>query len=114
VIDGNYSAVRDLVWGAADTVVILAYRRLTVMRRVIARSLSRMITRRPLWNGNRESLSSLLSRNPEENIVLWSWTTHQKNLDRYLEAVSDPEWAHLRFVRFTHPHQSTDFLNAPA
>jgi len=80
------------------------------MRRVIARSLLRMITRRQLWNGNRERLSSLLSRDPKENIVLWSWTTHQKNLDSYLAAVSDPAWAHIRFVRFSHPRQCKDFL----
>jgi hypothetical protein len=72
-----------------------------------------MITRRELWSGNRERLSSLLSRDPEENIVLWSWTQYQKNLDRYLAAVLDPAWTHLRFLRFSDPAESEDFLTSP-
>jgi adenylate kinase family enzyme len=41
VVDGNYSAVRDLVWDQADTVVWLDLPRRLVMRRVILRTLRR-------------------------------------------------------------------------
>jgi len=38
VVDGNYSAVRELVWARADTVVWLDPPRLRVMRRIIWRT----------------------------------------------------------------------------
>jgi adenylate kinase family enzyme len=103
VVDGNYSVVRDLVWGRADTVVWLDLSRPVVMRRVVARTLRRMLLRVELWNGNRERLANLVRRDPEENIVLWAWTTHPKNRRRYLDAMEDPTWAHLRFVRLRSP-----------
>src|SRR5207249_5085245 len=54
VIDGNYAAVRDLVLARATTVAWLDYSRARIMTQVIRRSVSRAITRRELWNGNRE------------------------------------------------------------
>jgi adenylate kinase family enzyme len=110
VADGNYSKVRDLVWETADTVVVLAYTRALVTRRVVARTFVRMWRRQELWNGNRERWRNLLSLNPERNIILWSWHTYNKNHQRYLEAVSDPEFAHLKFHRFVHPQEADEFL----
>jgi hypothetical protein len=66
VVDGNYSAVRDLVWERADTVVWINLSRAVVMRRVLARTLRRVVTREELWNGNREPLSNLYKWDPME------------------------------------------------
>ncbi len=99
VIDGNYSAVRPLVWARADTVVWLDPPRWVAMRRVVWRSLSRGVTRRELWNGNRESLRNLLSRDPERNIVLWAWRKYASNRTLFRAAGEDPAFAHLTFVR---------------
>ncbi|MEX2623309.1 MAG: AAA family ATPase [Acidimicrobiia bacterium] len=110
VVDGNYSTVRDIVWGAADTIVALAYARGLVMRRVVSRTFGRMWRRQELWNGNRERWTNLLSLDPEQNIILWSWHTYDKNHGRYLDALSDPQWAHLKFYRFVHPAEAADFL----
>ena len=112
VADGNYSKVRDLVWRAADTVVVLAYPRGLIMRQLVARTFGRMWRRQELWNGNRERWANLLSLNPEQNIILWSWTTYDKNHKRYLEASSDPEFAHLNFHRFVHPDEAAEFLSS--
>jgi adenylate kinase family enzyme len=99
VIDGNYSAARSAVWARADTVVWLDPPRRTVMRRVLWRTLRRGVTRRELWNGNRESLRNLLSRDPNVNIALWAWRNHSRSRDRYRAAALDPLYAHLHFVR---------------
>ena len=64
VVDGNYSIVQDLVWRRADTVVWLDPPRSQVMRRIIRRTLRRVISRAELWNGNRESWSNLLRADP--------------------------------------------------
>jgi len=76
VIDGNYSSVQDIVWGRADAVVWLDPPRLTATGRVLRRTLRRVGRGEELWNGNREHWTSLLSRDPEQNIVLWSWVKH--------------------------------------
>ena len=76
VIDGNYSAVQDLVWARADTVVWLDPSRARVMRQLVRRTLRRMARRTELWNGNRESWSNLFRADPEESILRWAWTQH--------------------------------------
>ena len=70
VIDGNYSSrVQPIVWARADTVVWLDPPRLTVMRRVIGRTVRRAVTRQELWNGNREPLINFFSLVPEKSII---------------------------------------------
>ncbi len=112
VIDGNYSEVRDLVWGAADLVIFLDYPRSVIMSRVIRRSLGRAAVRRQLWNGNRESFKKLLSKDPEENIVRWASAAVDTLHQRYVTAMTDPGWSRLAFVRFTDPSQAAAFLTA--
>ena len=99
VIDGNYSAVQPLVWARADTVVWVDPPRAVVMRRLLWRTLRRGISRQELWNGNRESLRNLLSRDPDRNILLWAWTSHAKYRVRYTAAAADPAHRSLTFVR---------------
>jgi adenylate kinase family enzyme len=110
VMDGNYSAVRPIVWARADTVVWLDLPRRTVMRQVVWRTLRRGVTRQELWNGNRESLRNFLTWAPEESIISWAWHNHGKYRDRYGAAAADPANAHLTFVRLTSRRDITRFL----
>lgn len=100
VVDGNYSAVReDMVWPRADAVIWLDLPRREVMRQVARRTARRVLLRQELWNGNRESLRNVFSRDPDRSIVMWAWAQHSTYHDRYLAAASDPRWAHLEFIR---------------
>jgi adenylate kinase family enzyme len=101
VIDGNYSAVRLLIWARADTVVWLDLPRRLVMRRIIWRTVSRVISRAELWNGNREPWGNLVRRDPQTSIIAWAWHHHAIYQERYAAAARDPAWAHLRFIRLT-------------
>jgi adenylate kinase family enzyme len=101
VIDGNYSAVRALVWARADTVVWLDLPRRTVMRQIVWRTLRRAVTREELWNGNREPLRNFLTWAPEESVISWAWHNHAKYRDRYGAAAADPANGDLTFVRLT-------------
>jgi adenylate kinase family enzyme len=95
IIDGNYTMVRDLVWARATAVVWLDLPRALVMAQVIGRSVSRAVTRRELWNGNRENpLHWLHSDHP----IRWSWSTHARRRAEYLEAMQ-PHWVRLRARR---------------
>ena len=60
VADGNYSKVRDLVWGSADLLVWLDYALPVIMGRLVSRTLRRLITREVLWNDNRENWRAAL------------------------------------------------------
>ena len=110
VMDGNYSAVRALVWARADTVVWLDLPRRTVMRQVVGRTLRRVVTRQELWNGNRESLRNFLTWAPEKSIISWAWHNHAKYRQRYGAAAADPANAHLTFIRLTSRRAITRFL----
>jgi adenylate kinase family enzyme len=103
VVDGNYSAVRDLVWARADTVVWLDLPRHRIMRQLIVRTLRRMLTRAELWNGNTEQLRNLFRLDPNESILRWAWTQHGTYVERYGAAARDPEFQHLRFIRVSSP-----------
>ena len=79
VIEGNYSAVRDLVWASCDLAVVHDLPRWVTTTRVLRRSWRRVLQREELWNANTESLSALVSFDPERNPVLWSWMAHAQN-----------------------------------
>jgi adenylate kinase family enzyme len=110
VIDGNYSVVRDLVWGRADTVVWLDLPRRLVMWRVIVRTVRRAVTREHLWNGNREPLTNFYRWDPEQNIIRWAWVRYATYVERYEAAMQDPAYDRLRFVRLRTPHDVDRFL----
>ena len=107
VVDGNYSATRDLVWGRADTVVWLDFPFVTVMWRVIARTLRRSLRGEVLWSGNRESLRLALSR---DSIILWAMTTYWRRRRDYPRLFRD--YPDVRFVRLRSPTEGRRFLEA--
>ena len=112
VIDGNYSAVRDLVWARADTVVWLDLPKRTVMRRVIWRTLRRAVGRVELWNGNRERWRNFFTWDDQESVIAWAWHTHDSRRERYATALADPAAGHLRVVRLRSPRAVRRFLSA--
>jgi adenylate kinase family enzyme len=99
VIDGNYSAVRDLVWARADTVIYFDLARRLVMWQLALRTVRRVVTGVELWNGNREPITGVFRRDPDRSILRWAWTQHRTYQARYTEAARDASYAHLSFVR---------------
>ena len=111
VVDGNYrQVVRPLVWNAADTVIWLDPPRYRAMWLVFTRTLGRAVSRRELWNGNRESFRNLIRRNPEENLLLWTWIHHGRYRREYSAAMSDSRYDSVRFIRLGSRQASTRFL----
>lgn len=100
VIDGNYSAVRDLVWTAADTVVWIDLPRWRTMASLLRRTARRAVGRTELWNGNRERLENWTHWwDPERSLFAWAWTRHGVYRAEYAAAMGALEWSHLRFLR---------------
>jgi adenylate kinase family enzyme len=99
VVDGNYSAVQDLVWQRADTVVWLDPPRRRVMRQLIWRTVRRAVTHAELWNGNREEWRGIFRADPTKSVIAWAWSRHRAVRERYSSAQADPANAHLTFIR---------------
>jgi adenylate kinase family enzyme len=114
VIDGNYTAVRPLVWARADTVVWLDPPRWVVMRQIVWRTLRRAVRRTELWNGNRERWQNLFRWDPQESVISWAWHKHAVYQERYRAAAADPAWAHVRFVRVTSRRDIAGLLDRAA
>ena len=110
VVDGNYSAVHEVVWRKADTVVWSDLPYVTVLGRTIRRTVRRTVTRQELWNGNREPFSNLWSLNPEKSTIAWAVTRHKVYRQRYSAAGHDRRWDHLQFVRLRSQADADAFL----
>jgi adenylate kinase family enzyme len=95
VVDGNYSMIRDILWPRATDIVWLNMGRMTVFSRVLKRTLRRCLMREKLWAGNTESLRKALFSH--DSILLWSLTTHGRNVAKYTRLRQDPAFAHLRW-----------------
>ena len=110
VVDGNYSSVRDLITPKADTVVWLRYRRALVMRRLVQRSVRRVISGRTLWNGNTERWSDLVDVRDPEHLIRWSWNSFPRLAERYGQEQADEALGHLSWVVLNSPADTERFL----
>ena len=110
VVDGNYSVVRDLVWGNATTLVWLNYPFSLVFPRAVRRTFRRIITQELLFAGNRESLAIT----DPEWIPWWVLRSFWRRRREYPLLFRQPEFAHLQVLEFTRPAQAERFLRACA
>jgi adenylate kinase family enzyme len=97
IADGNYSRIRDLVFGRADTVVWLDLPLRTCLWRTVRRTVRRARAGEVLWGTNRERWSGLVG---PKSLTWWVITTHgrrrRENEQRFTEAM----YAHLQVHRF--------------
>ena len=88
VLDGNYSAARDITLPLADTVVWLHLPFRVVYPRLARRTVVRSFQHAELWNGNRETLrQTFFSR---DSMLLWgisSWRTSIANTRKDLATI---------------------------
>lgn len=108
VMHGNYNKVRDLTWKNTEVLIWLDYPKAIVMYRVIKRSLKRIFTQEELWAGNRESIKKTFFS--KQSIILWSWQTYSTRKDQYLKFMQDPDFKHIKVIRFKTPKEAQKFL----
>lgn len=112
VVDGNYSAVADLVQARADSIVWLDLARSAVMRQLLLRTLTRLVCNVELWNGNRESWRSLFRRDPEQSILRWAWTRHEHYAERCARLTAAAAATGLTVVRLRSRTEIDRFLGS--
>ena len=87
VIDGRYRGkLGDLVFDRADTVVWIDLPRRVWLPRLVGRTLSRVVRRQELWNGNRESLRNVFLR--RDSLILFALRNERRRRKRYPEELA--------------------------
>jgi adenylate kinase family enzyme len=104
VVDGNYAAVRDIVWPRAELIVWLDYSIVRIYARLLRRTTRRIVTREELWSGNRERFrTGFMSK---DSLFLWALQTHWKRRRGYPAQLAQPEHAHLLVFRARSPRET--------
>ena len=96
VADGNFSRVRDIVWGRADTLIWLDYPLWFILGRLIRRSWKRVRDQEDLWNGNHETWGHLLGR---DGVFMWTLKAHFRHRSEYPVLLQELQFKHLQVIR---------------
>ena len=83
------------------------------MRRVIIRSLARVIQRDELWvgTGNRERWRHLLRAS---HPIRWAWRTWHRRRQETEQRIAQPDYAHLTVLRLRHPREAAQAVETIA
>jgi len=106
VADGNYKVVRDIVWIRADTVIWLDYSLNRTLWRLVRRTGKRVLFRKRLWNGNRESASLAISRDPQKSVVAFAIDKHKTLQAEMQPLFLEPQYQHLSVLHFHAPKET--------
>lgn len=109
VVDGNYSAVRPIVWSRAQVIVWLDYSFMTILLRLLRRTARRAILQESLWNGNHESWRKIFSG---DSIIIWLFKTYWRRRHEYPRLLAQPVYAHLISVRLRSPQEADAWLRS--
>jgi adenylate kinase family enzyme len=110
VVDGNYSIIRDVTWGRADTLVWLDFSLPLIIWRLFLRTNRRIFSREVLWNGNRERFANAyLSR---ESLYIWVLRTFWRRRRTWPAILTRPEYRHLTVHRFRTQTEADRWLSS--
>ena len=103
-----YSAVRDLVWPRADTVIWLDYPLIVNIWRLTRRNLWRILAREELYHGNRESFRThFLSR---DSLYVWAVQSYRRHPQQWAELLRGGNYPHLATLRLRSPGATRRWL----
>jgi adenylate kinase family enzyme len=105
ILDHAYGKWREIPLARVELIVALDYPRWLSLSRLIRRTLARLVDRRTICNGNRETLRALFAR---DSIVLWHFQSFRRKRARMRAWSSNPAGPEVH--RFTSPRQLEDWL----
>ncbi|WP_145804725.1 hypothetical protein [Kribbella amoyensis] len=108
ILDGAPYYLDDLIYRAADTVLVLDYPKHLVMWRVLKRTLAVELLRRP--SGAHHPNPAALWRD-ETHPLRWAWTSHQARHQEAQALTTRTDLPTTEVVHFTHPHQAARWLS---
>jgi hypothetical protein len=105
ILDGPPYYADALVYAAADTLVFLDYPKALVLWRVLRRTASIELLRRPAGAHRPQGLAALRDR---EHALRWAWTSHADRRREGLALMAQPGQAEV--LRFTRPWMARRWL----
>jgi adenylate kinase family enzyme len=108
VIDGNYSAVRDIMWRRCTAIVWLDYSFARVFSRALRRTVRRVATGERSFAGNRETIGNQLF--DTEGVLWWVVRTHGKRRREFPDLFRRPEYGHVTVIQLHTPAAAEAFL----
>jgi adenylate kinase family enzyme len=110
VVDGNYSALRDVTWPRATAVIWLNYNFSIVFWRGLVRSLRRSLLDQELFSGNRETLKrTFFSR---DSILWWIIKTFKQRRRTYRRMLETRQFPELEWIELRTPAEAEEFIQA--
>ncbi len=111
VVSGNYTGrLNALLWPRAEMVVWLDLPQRVTVSRMLLRSWRRWRTNELLWGTNRERFWPQLAFWNPTSLLGYSLRAHPRMHRLMTDAMVDPRWAHLRFVRLTSQREVDRFV----
>ncbi|MEK6235709.1 MAG: hypothetical protein N2C14_13455 [Planctomycetales bacterium] len=110
VAEGNYVAVRDVLWPRATVLIWLNYSFLATFSRAMRRTIHRAATGRELYSGNRETFrQSFLSR---DSILLWILQSFRRLRREYRRIFDEQPRDGLSYLEFRNPRAAERWLRS--
>jgi adenylate kinase family enzyme len=110
VVDGNYGALRDMIWSRATHLIWLNYSYPLVIWQVTKRTIVNLVSNREVFPGCRETLSkAFLSK---ESVIWWAMTTYHRRQQKYLSFRQEQIFPHLTWVEIHNPREGKQFLES--
>ena len=101
IIAGNYRPVKDLIWPRATHIIWLNYSFPRVFWRALKRTFVRSITRKPVCNGNYESIfKALFTR---DSILYWVISTHKRRRREFRKVLGKGHYENATVVELQRP-----------
>ena len=105
ILDTAYASWRDVVLDRVELIVALDYPRRVSLARLVRRTIARIVDRREICNGNRETLRQALLG---ESILAWHFRSFTGKRRRIAAWCADPDAPPV--LRFTRPRDVQRWL----
>ena len=105
ILDSAYGSWLDVPLERTHLIVALDYPRWFSLQRLTRRAVMRILDRREVCNGNRETLRNLFA---SDSIVLWHFRSFKRKQRRIRQWGEDPSMPTVK--RFTAPRQTRKWL----
>lgn len=109
ILDTAYGKWREIPMARVQLIVALDYPRWVSLRRLVWRTLRRMIDKNTICNGNTETVRQAFSR---DSIVVWHFRSFASKRDTIRAWVGSPPGAAEEVVRLTSPRATRRWLSS--